>query len=103
MKMYVIGNQDCVLGFSLTGVEGRIARSSTELEAALDACLADETAGLVLVTADVAQLARERMDQLKVSSLTPLVIEIPGAGGGPALPSLREFVQRAVGISLGGD
>lgn len=101
--MLVIGNQDCVLGFSLAGVAGRVARSGAELVAALDTCLADETAGLILVTTDVAQLARERIDELKVSSLVPLVIEIPGEAGGSASPSLRDFVQRAVGVSLGGD
>ncbi len=101
MRTYVIGNEDCVLGFSLVGVEGRIVRNAGELETALQTCLADKTIGLLLITSDIARFARERVDGLKLSSLAPLVVEIPGAQKEAAGPSFREFVQRAVGISLG--
>ena len=54
------------LGFSLVGVEGRIARSAAELGVALTIAGGDKTIGLLLVTADVAALAREQVDALKV-------------------------------------
>ncbi len=103
MRTYVIGNEDCVLGFSLVGVSGHIVRNAIEMRKALDDCKSDKTIGLLLVTADVAAWAREQIDMLKVSSLAPLVVEIPGeAAGTTSYSSLKEFVQRAVGISLGG-
>lgn len=101
MKTYVIGNEDAILGFSLVGIQGRAVRDSAELEAALQACLADKAIGLLLITGDVAQFARERIDALRLSSLAPLVVEIPGSQGEAPGPSFREFVQRAVGVSLG--
>ena len=101
MRTYVIGNEDCVLGFSLVGVEGRIARGDAELRVALEDCRRDKTIGLLLVSADVAAFAREQIDALKVGSLSPLVVEVPGERTATGYPSLKEFVQRAVGISLG--
>lgn len=102
MRPYVIGNEDCVLGFSLVSVDGEVARNAKDLATALDHCLADKTIGLLFITADVACWARERIDALKVNSLTPLVVEVPGAQPGATYSSLQDFVQRAVGIRLGG-
>ncbi|MBC7236273.1 MAG: V-type ATP synthase subunit F [Chloroflexi bacterium] len=101
MKAYVLGNENCILGFSLVGIEGQIVRSPEELSAALNACLQDEAIGLLLISADVAVHLRERIDQLKVGSLRPLVVEIPGAHGETPYASLQELVQSAVGVSLG--
>jgi V/A-type H+-transporting ATPase subunit F len=103
MRMYVIGNEDAVLGFSLVGVDGRAVRNASDLSATLDACLNDETVGLLLITADVSPWARERIDELKVTSTSPLVVEIPGENTGTRYDSLTDFVQRAMGIQLGGE
>ena len=103
MRIRVVGNEDATLGFALVGVDGRTVRDADELRLALDEALGDPSVGLLLVTRDVAGWARERIDALKISSLTPLVVEIPGRGGpGEEATSLHEFVQRAVGVRLGG-
>jgi len=100
MRTYVIGNENCVLGFSLVGVDSQVVRDAAELKQALADCLADKALGLLLITSDVADLAREQVDALKVKSLTPLVVEIPGEGQGTTYPLLKDFVQQAVGIRL---
>lgn len=103
MKTFVIGNENAVLGFSLVGVDGRVVRNGSELEGALDRCLADKSIALVLVTSDVIVFARERVEMLQVSSVSPLVAEIPGEHGREmTADSLKDFVQRAVGVRLGG-
>jgi V/A-type H+-transporting ATPase subunit F len=99
---YVLGNENCVLGFGLMGVMGRTVRNRDELNRALEACLADEKIGILLISSDIAALARDRVDGLKVGSMSPLVVEIPGQGRGAGYPSLKDLVQRAVGVSLGG-
>jgi V/A-type H+-transporting ATPase subunit F len=101
MKVFVIGSQEAVLGFSLVGVRGRQAATAAQVEAALDEALAGSDYGIVLVTEDAARLAEARMDQLKLRSTVPLVVEIPGpAGVGPDQPTLNEIVLRAIGIRL---
>ena len=103
MKMFVIGNENCVLGFALAGVGGRVVHSAQQVEQALSQCLSGKTIGLVLVASDVADLLRSRIDRLKVESLSPLVVEIPGPGEDSSYPSLKDLVQGAIGISLGGE
>jgi V/A-type H+/Na+-transporting ATPase subunit F len=102
MRIFVIGNQDAVLGFSLAGVDGQIVTDAQQAREALEAALTDRTIGLLLITSDAAAYARERVDALKVNSFAPLVVEVPGAKAEEQPPSLRDLVQRAVGISLGG-
>jgi len=101
MRTFVIGNENCVLGFALVGVGGQVVRTAEETGTAVRACLDDKTIALLLVTADVADLARDTIDRLKVESMTPLVVEIPGHAEGGAVPSLKDFVQGAIGINLG--
>jgi vacuolar-type H+-ATPase subunit F/Vma7 len=99
--MLVIGSEDAVWGFALAGVRGRVVKSDEELNLALDAALADKTFDIVLVTEDVADWARQRVDTLKIRSTQPLVIEIPGpAGPNPDQPSLSEIIRRTIGVKI---
>ncbi len=101
MKVFVIGNQEAVLGFSLVGVRGKVVSSAPEMNQALDEVLASTDAGIVLVTADAAEMVQARMDLLKLRSTVPLVVEIPGPEGvGADQPSLNEIVLRAIGVKL---
>ena len=102
MRPYVIGNENCVLGFRLVGVQGVVAREAEHLRTALRDAIEHPEITLVLVTADVADLDRKLMDDLKINSAETLVVEIPAQGDQGGSLSLTEFVQRAVGVSLGG-
>jgi len=97
--MLVIGNEDAVLGFSLVGVAGQVVKTIPETLKALEEAQADPELGIVLVTHDLAKLIPARMDQLKMRSTIPLVVEIPKPGGpDPDELALDEVVQRAVGV-----
>ncbi|MGD8404674.1 MAG: V-type ATP synthase subunit F [Anaerolineales bacterium] len=97
----VVGNQDAVLGFSLVGVHGKAVTTAAETNQALDEAMASDEAGIILVTEDVARLVEMRMDQLKLRSTVPLVVEIPGSQGeGTDRPSLNEVVLRAIGVKF---
>ena len=97
----VIGNPEAVLGFSLVGVDGRAAANAAEANQILDETLGTSDVGIVLVTQDVAGLIPSRMEDLKLHSTVPLVVEIPGpAGVSPDQQSLSEIVLKAIGIKL---
>lgn len=101
MKVLVIGHPEAVLGFSLAGVHGQAASTVDEVNKALDDAFASRENGIILVTQDVASLIQPRMDQLKLHSTIPLVVEIPSPAGVPAdQPSLGDLVLRAIGIKL---
>ncbi len=101
MKLMVIGHPEAVLGFSLVGVGGRAATSAAEADQALEAVLSTPDVGIILVTEDVAAMIQTRMDELKMHSTVPLVVEIPAPGGPPpGKPSLNEMVKRAIGIKI---
>jgi V/A-type H+-transporting ATPase subunit F len=101
MKLLVIGNQDAVWGFALAGVRGQIVTTAEELLGALDAAMADEELGIVLVTEDAAALARQRVDMLKVRSAVPILVEIPGPEGPhPDRPPISEIIRRTIGVKI---
>jgi V/A-type H+/Na+-transporting ATPase subunit F len=101
MKVQVIGHPEAVLGFSLVGMEGQVATTTEEANQALDNALATKDIGIILITQDVAGWIESRMDELKLHSTVPLVVEIPGPEGvSPDQPSLSDVVLRAIGVKI---
>jgi vacuolar-type H+-ATPase subunit F/Vma7 len=101
MKILVIGHPEAVLGYSLVGVEGKAVTSAEETNLALDMALNDHSLGIILVTGDVAEMIRPKMDQLQLHSTVPLVVEIPAPERvQPPQPSLNEIVFRAIGVKI---
>ena len=101
MKILVIGHPEAVLGYSLVGVDGKAVTSAEETSLALDVALNDRSFGIILVTGDVAEMIRPKMDQLQLHSTVPLVVEIPApARVQPPQPSLNEIVFRAIGVKI---
>lgn len=101
MKVLVIGHPDAVLGFSLAGVHGQAVTTAAEANQALDVAFASNDTGIILVTQDVARLIQSRVEDLKLHSTVPLVVEIPSPEGvSPDAPTLSEVVLRAIGIKL---
>jgi V/A-type H+-transporting ATPase subunit F len=101
LRTMVIGNENCVLGYSLLGIAGRVANTPEEMDEALSAALATANVGILLISSEVAALSRARVDRLKVNSIRPLVVEIPGQDPAHGLRSLKDLVQTAIGISIG--
>ncbi|MDX1686909.1 MAG: V-type ATP synthase subunit F [Candidatus Promineifilaceae bacterium] len=100
MSIFVIGDENTVLGFSLVGVEGETVESVEEARSQLDEALDREGVQIVLITENWAAQMREEVNRLKMESVEPLVLEIQGGEHGPSGPSLRELVRQAVGVRL---
>jgi V/A-type H+-transporting ATPase subunit F len=101
MKVAIIGHPIAVQGFALVGVQGQAVTSIDEVNKALDEALAAKDIGIILITQDVSAMIESRMDQLRMHSTVPLVVEIPGPEGtSPDQPSLNAVIQRAIGIKL---
>ena len=101
MKVLVIGHPEAVLGFSLVGVAGKAVTTAAQANQALDDALSSSDIGIILVTQDVSKLIEARMDNLKLHSTVPLVVDIPAPSGvSPDQPSLSDIVLRAIGIKI---
>lgn len=101
MQLTVIGHEDAVRGFALVGVRGTITTTPEAFNQALDAALNDKNIGIILVTEDAADFARQRVDRLVAHGTAPLVVEIPGPDGPqPDRPTLSELVRRTTGVRV---
>ena len=100
MRLFVLGDKEAVLGFSLAGVAGQVAQTSAEVESGLNQVLGDDSIGILLITAEAANMARERVDRLKITADLPLILEIPNSQGVAADTSVRRFISEAIGVSL---
>ena len=104
MKLYCVADEDTVRGFRLAGIEGRAVATPAEATAAVDGFAAQADCGVLVLTQDLAESIRPRIETLRHDCERPLVVEIPGPRGArPGHRSLQRVVQEAVGIPFGGE
>lgn len=102
MKFYCIADEDTVRGFRLAGIGTRVATTEEEARSAINETAGDPDYGVIIITEKVASLARPLVEMIRMERDRPLIVEIPGPEGPlPGRKSLREFVEEAVGVSVG--
>lgn len=102
MRFLCIADEVTVQGFQLAGVEGRTPSFPGEASALLAEAAARPDIGIVVLTEEVAEAARDRVDAIRQETVRPLLVVIPGPSGPiPGHRSLRQVVQAAVGIRVG--
>jgi V/A-type H+-transporting ATPase subunit F len=102
VKFYCIGDENTVRGFRLAGVGAQVAETAEQARAALNEATAKPDCGIVIITEKVAALIRSQIEMIRLAGDRPLIVEIAGPEGPLSeRKSLREFVQEAVGISVG--
>jgi V/A-type H+/Na+-transporting ATPase subunit F len=102
MKFCCIADEDTARGFQLAGVEARVVTTAEQTRAAIDAAVARPDCGVVIITEKVAAWSGQQVEMIRLTRDRPLIVEIPGPEGPlSGRKSLREFVQEAVGISVG--
>ena len=99
MQYFVIGDEDTVLGFSLTGLSGQAVHSKDEAVAAWSKAIENKNNAIIIITEDVANLIRETVDRFLFSESFPLVVEIPSPGKSSSR-DLRTLVNEAIGVSI---
>lgn len=102
MRYFLIcDNSDTYVGLRMAGVEGIVTHSKSETEAQIEAAVRDESIAVLIITEDLAELCRSRIDALKLSAARPLVVEIPGRHGTkrPA-DSITRYIRDAIGVKL---
>lgn len=104
MKFFCIADVDTVRGFRLAGVEGRPVETPQEVSAALDEAVRRPDVGIVILTDTLAESVPDQVGAVRMRPGRPQIVVIPGpAGPMPGRKTLRQFVQEAVGIQVGGE
>ena len=102
MKFYCIADENTARGFRLAGVGAQVAVTGKQARAAVDEAAAKPDCGIIIITEKVAALIRPHVEMIRLTRERPLIVEIPGPEGPlSGRKSMREFVQEAVGVSVG--
>lgn len=99
MQYFVIGDEDTVLGFSLTGLAGAAVHTKDEARAAWEKAIENKNNAIIIITEDAASFIRETVDRYLFSEDFPLVVEIPSPGK-KSSRDLRTLVNEAIGVSI---
>jgi V/A-type H+-transporting ATPase subunit F len=101
MKLFVIGDDQTVLGYRLVGVEGKVAEGREEALAALRQAVENREIGVVLITEKIAAGIRDEVEARLYGLGFPLVLEVPDATGpDPNRLNIEEVVRKAIGVSI---
>lgn len=101
MELFIIGDHDTVLGFSLAGIEGRIVKDSREAYSALNEVVEAGEVGILLITERLAHELRKDIDQIMMTRRYPLVVEIPDVEGPfEEKVTISDLVKTAIGIKI---
>lgn len=102
MRFYLIcDDPDTLTGFRLAGVEGVIVRDRESAEKALSSALKMEDVAVLLISENAAAMTRQRVDELRVDVLRPLISIIPGPDAkGGAHDSIKRLITETIGVKL---
>ncbi|HOT58073.1 MAG TPA: V-type ATP synthase subunit F [Spirochaetia bacterium] len=101
MKYFVLGDEDTVLGFGLSGVKGKIVQDSEEASRIFHELLSNGEIGIIIITEKIAAMIRKEVDAFVFSEQFPLIVEIPDRNGHlPGKPGVRELAAKTIGIKL---
>ncbi len=100
MQYVVIGDEETVLGFSLAGVEGKIANSKEETEKYLNEYIHNPQVGIIIITEKLAAPLSDFINQYTYTESFPLIIQIPDKRGYQRKVSVEEVIRKSVGIKI---
>lgn len=102
MKMYVISdNSDTCIGLRMAGADGTVVHTEDEVLKELDRVLSRDDIGILLINGSLAELCRDRINDIKTNRTRPLLVEIPDRHGkGRDENAIAEYIKAAVGIKI---
>ena len=100
-KLFLIGDEDTVLGFRFSGVRGHVARNAEEARELFRTAVKDEDVSIVIITERIAQQMRPDLEAFTEKESFPFVVEIPDSEGPlPDRKSPSDIIKEAIGISV---
>jgi len=102
MKMFLISdNIDTLTGMRLAGVEGVVVHEQEELRKAIEEAIADKENGIILLTEKFGRDFPEMVNDFRVNTNMPIIIDIPDRHGTGRRPDfITSYVSEAIGLKL---
>ncbi|MDR1130919.1 MAG: V-type ATP synthase subunit F [Oscillospiraceae bacterium] len=102
MRIFAVADEEDVLtGLRLAGIAGRRVSGEREAAAAVEAAQADPQIAVLLITESCAALIPETVTRLRLSSINPLLVVIPGTrGSSREADAITRLIREAIGIRI---
>lgn len=77
MKMYCISDDiDKAIGLKLTGIQSIILTDKVDIDNRINEILKDKDIGILIVTENVYEISKERLEDIKNNKKLPLIVKI---------------------------
>jgi V/A-type H+-transporting ATPase subunit F len=100
MIFFCIADYESSLGFKFAGIETKEVLSRTEALQALQAALARQDVGIIIITEKAASYIRQEIDEILYRQEPPLILEVPSRGEQTKKKSVSAFLKEIVGVSI---
>jgi V/A-type H+-transporting ATPase subunit F len=100
MYALVIGDRDMVTSFRLVGVKGIVVYSVDETWHALSKAVEGVDVALIIISEEFSTKMRDKIDKLRLSRITPLILEVPGRLGPSGAIDMSDIVRKAIGVKV---
>ena len=102
MKFFLISDdKDTVTGLRLAGIEGKLATDETTAVQAIDEALQDKEIGIILITNTISELCADKVSDIKLNVVSPLLVEIPDSKSTDAPNNnIMNYVNNAIGVKM---
>lgn len=99
-KIYILGDIHTVTALRLAGVEGRVSgREGVAIH--LNELLERGDAGVIVITRELAEEIPEKIYNVNLNSVIPVIVEIPGIDDPRGFStSIFDYITEALGISI---
>ena len=82
MKMFLLSdNIDTQIGLRLSGIQGKVIHEKEEVLTSLSKLIEDEEIGIIIITALLADLVKERISEIMNTRSKPVILIIPDRHG----------------------
>lgn len=102
MKVFIISdNTHTLTGMRLSGVEGVVVHEREEILKELAKVKKNRDIGIILITELLAERVKLELDEIKISSILPIIVEIPDRHGTRRPPDfLTKYIRESIGLKI---
>jgi V/A-type H+-transporting ATPase subunit F len=102
MKVFIISdNTHTLTGMRLSGVEGVVVHEREEILKELAKVKKNRDIGIIIITELLAERVKLELDEIKLSSSLPIIVEIPDRHGTRRPPDfLTRYIRESIGLKI---